>query len=130
MAPARLLAIDADATYLDMVAAVLEEEGYDVVVCVLGESFFETILRVLPALILLDIHGPQGNGGWQLVAAIRADTRTAKIPILICSTDQHLRTAQANCLRVYGCDLLEKPFMLDELLTKVRALLSAHANLT
>jgi DNA-binding response OmpR family regulator len=128
MAPVRLLVIDADAAYLDMVAAVLEEEGYDVAVCALGEHAFETIQHVQPALILLDIHGPDGNGGWQLVAAIRADARTAKTPMLICSTDQHLRTAHADCLRVYKCDLLEKPFLLDDLLNNVAAILSARAN--
>jgi DNA-binding response OmpR family regulator len=129
MAPARLLAIDEDATYLDMVAALLAEEGYDGAVCRLGTRAFETIQQAQPALILLDIHGPHGNGGWQLLASIRADTRTATIPVLICSTDHRLRNAHADCLRVYRCDLLEKPFMLDDLVTKVAAILSAHSGL-
>ena len=52
---------------------------------------------------------------------MRLDPETANIPVIICSADtQRIRDKEAY-LREKGCDILEKPFLLEDLLAKVRA---------
>jgi CheY-like chemotaxis protein len=66
---------------------------------------------VLPELVLLDIRMPVMSGP-DLVRALRLDTRTATLPIVLISADRDLPRV-AEQLDVQG--FLAKPFDLDRL---------------
>jgi DNA-binding response OmpR family regulator len=114
-----ILAVDDDPAILDVVAQVLEEEGYDVLTANGGRAAVELARQRLPRLILLDLMMPEMNG-WQVVAELRASTQTRAIPILLLSARRDTEL-MANNLGVNA--YLEKPFDLDELLVRVQRLL-------
>jgi DNA-binding response OmpR family regulator len=115
-----ILAVDDDPAILDVVAQVLEEEGYDVLTAGGGRAAVEIARQRLPRLILLDLMMPEMNG-WQVVAELRASAQTRAIPVLLLSARRDTEL-MANNLGVSA--FLEKPFDLDELLARVQRLLA------
>ncbi|HEV3363276.1 MAG TPA: response regulator [Acidimicrobiia bacterium] len=80
--PATVLAIDDDPVALELVAAVLGLEGYRVVRAQGGKDGVNLALRERPGLVILDLLMP-GTDGFEVVEQLRADTRTADIPIVV-----------------------------------------------
>ncbi|HKY78209.1 MAG TPA: response regulator [Acidimicrobiia bacterium] len=80
--PVRVLAIDDDPVALELVAAVLEPEGYSVLRADGGDEGVSIAFREHPALVILDLLMP-GTDGFEVVEQLRADSRTADIPIVV-----------------------------------------------
>ena len=78
----KVLAIDDDPVALELVAAVLDPEGYTVLRAQDGEEGVSIALGEHPALIILDLLMP-GTDGFEVVDRLRADARTADIPIVV-----------------------------------------------
>jgi CheY-like chemotaxis protein len=75
-----------------------------------------------PDLILLDIQLP-GIDGFEVLRRLRADPRTADIPVIAVSANAmpaDLRAGQSAGFQAY----VTKPVNLDELLTTIRELLA------
>jgi DNA-binding response OmpR family regulator len=115
-----ILAVDDDPAILDVVAQVLVDEGYHVLTAGGGRAAVELAREHVPKLILLDLMMPEMNG-WQVVAELRASPQTRAIPILLLSARRDTEL-MATDLGVNS--YLEKPFDLDELLTRVRRILA------
>ena len=110
-----------DPMYLEMIKALLTEGGYRSVHCIVGAATHEAIGQLSPALILLDINLEHPGTGWRLFDMLRLHPATARIPIIICSTDPWLLREKEGLLRALHCDTLEKPFELEMLLAKISA---------
>jgi signal transduction histidine kinase/CheY-like chemotaxis protein len=80
--PLRVLAIDDDPTALDMIEASLDAEHYEVVRADGGAEGLNLARRTQPDLVICDLLMPHVDG-FGVVAALKADERTRKIPILI-----------------------------------------------
>ena len=73
----------------------------------------------LPDVLVLD--APPGDPeSWHALDQIKGDPRTAAIPVIVCSDPTPTVLAREAGLRERGCDLLLKPFSVDELLERVR----------
>jgi DNA-binding response OmpR family regulator len=107
--------------YLEMIKDLLTTEGYRSVHCIVGGGTHGAIRELEPALILLDINLAQPGTGWRLLDMLRLHPTTARIPIIICSTDPWLLREKEGLLRALHCDSLEKPFDLEILLAKISA---------
>jgi CheY-like chemotaxis protein len=79
-----VLACDDDPAVLEVVAAVLEQHGYQVVTATTGQEAVVQAEAQQPALILLDLLMPQMNG-WDTMAALKRKPETHNIPIIIFS---------------------------------------------
>jgi PAS domain S-box-containing protein len=80
-----------------------------------------------PDLILADIMMPRMNG-FQLLAALRADSRTQDVPVILLSARAG-QEAKASGIEAGAVDYLVKPFHARELLARVGSLLeSAQKN--
>lgn len=105
-----ILVIDDDVDIIAMLRAVLEDEGYSVLSSD-GEGALDIALAASPDLILLDLMLP-GIDGAEISRQLRANPRTASIPIVLLSAarqlGQHARKMGANAM-------LQKPFDLDAL---------------
>jgi DNA-binding response OmpR family regulator len=75
--------------------------------------------------VILDLRMPDFDG-WQILQLLKLDPQTCTVPVLICSAAVAEVRATEERLREQGCDILLKPFNLDELLDKVCALLCGH----
>ena len=80
--PVTVLAIDDDPVALELVAAVLGPEGYRVLRAQGGDEGVSTALQERPDLVILDLLMP-GTDGFEVVERLRADARTAEIPIVV-----------------------------------------------
>jgi DNA-binding response OmpR family regulator len=112
-----IMVLNADQQFLDMIAEFLGEEGYDAVTFKEDMASFDAILQRQPDLVMIELVITNPEAGLMVVNKMRLHPQTARIPIIIASTiTQLLRDNEAH-LRSKGCDILPKPFDLEELLT-------------
>jgi PAS domain S-box-containing protein len=76
----------------------------------------------LPVLIISDIHMPNMTG-FELLAALKADQRTKSIAVILISA--HYRTSQqvSQGLIMGADDYIQRPFMRDEFMSRVEAVM-------
>ena len=79
-----VLVIDDDPTYLEAYLFKFKKEGFDVVLARSGRDGLETVGRVKPSVILLDILMPD-MGGLEVLRRLKGDPKTKDIPVVMAS---------------------------------------------
>jgi DNA-binding response OmpR family regulator len=115
----RLLVVEDDARLADMLARGLRERGYAVDVTGDGDSAVYQVAVNEYDLVVLDVALPKRNG-FDVAREIR--TRGLRLPILMLTARDALRDRVAG-LDAGADDYLTKPFELEELYARLRALL-------
>jgi two-component system, OmpR family, response regulator MprA len=115
---ARVLVVDDDPAVLSGLRRALVLEGYDVLTAEDGEAAIETASATKPDLIVLDVMLPGIDG----LAACEHLRRTGPMPILMLSAKDTVPDRVAGLNRGAD-DYLVKPFAVDELSARIRALL-------
>ena len=92
---------------------------YAVRACADGRAALEAALADPPDLVVSDVMMPRLDG-MQLLAALRADERTARVPVLLLSARAG-QEAAVEGLAAGADDYLVKPFSAQELLARVGA---------
>lgn len=123
MAGPTIAVVNDDTLFLELMHDLLTEEGYETAIWKEGDKAFENIKKHRPALVILDIRMERPDTGWMVLELMRLDPTTARLPVIICSADTRRIRDKEAYLREKGCDVLEKPFLLEDLLTKVHALI-------
>lgn len=118
-ARARVLVADDNADMRDYLINLLRTSGYAVSGAVDGNEALQAIRADPPDLVISDVMMP-GLDGLQLVAALRQDSRTATLPVLLLSARAG-QEASIEGLMAGADDYLVKPFAAAELLARVRA---------
>ncbi|MCV7279952.1 SpoIIE family protein phosphatase [Mycolicibacterium flavescens] len=114
----RVLIADDNADMRDYVARLLRNDGYLVDAVTDGQSALDAIRAGTPDMVVSDVMMPRLDG-LQLVAALRADPRTAAVPVLLLSARAG-QEAAIDGLQAGADDYLVKPFAAAELLARVR----------
>lgn len=117
----KILVIDDDITINELVKVNLELRGYTVFSAENGEDGFALAKQELPDLIILDVMMPKVDG-FTVAKRIRENYSTADTPILMLTALSQL-TDKVKGFDIGVDDYLVKPFEIDELLVRVRALL-------
>jgi two-component system, NtrC family, nitrogen regulation response regulator NtrX len=109
-----VLVVDDEADIRDLVAGVLEDEGYTVRTAADSSSALEAIEDRRPSLVLLDVW-LQGSrlDGLQVLEQVKS--RDATLPVIMISGHGNLDTAVA-AIREGAVDFIEKPFEAGKLL--------------
>jgi two-component system nitrogen regulation response regulator NtrX len=112
-----ILVVDDELDIRELVAGVLEDEGYDARVAADSDSALEAVAVRRPSLVLLDVW-LQGSklDGLELLDEIKR--RDPSIPVLVISGHGNLDTAVA-AIRKGAADFIEKPFEAERLLLMV-----------
>jgi DNA-binding response OmpR family regulator len=118
--PAIVLADD-DVDIRELVAMILGDVGYDTTAAATGREALEQCLAHPPALALLDVSMPGELNGLQVVEALRADPRTAEVPILLL-TALAQEDDVARGLGTGADGYVVKPFDPEELIERIMAL--------
>jgi len=122
-AAARVLVVDDEPALRDALESSLAFEGYQVCTATDGYEALEAVEREHPDLVLLDIMMPRMDG---LTAVRRMRSRGDAVPVLMLTARDAVGD-RVTGLDVGADDYLAKPFELDELLARVRALLRRNA---
>ncbi len=116
---ARVLLADDNADMRDYVARLLRQHGYEVETVPDGAAALAAIARRRPDLVLSDVMMPVLDG-FELVAALRRDTTTRDIPIVLLSARAG-EEARIEGVEAGADDYLVKPFSARELLARIGA---------
>jgi two-component system response regulator MprA len=116
---AQILVVDDDRAIRDALDRALRFEGYGVALAEDGEEALETVAVYAPDMIVLDVLMP-GVDGLEVCRRLRATGDSTPVLML---TARHMTQDRVAGLDVGADDYLVKPFALEELLARVRALL-------
>lgn len=118
-----ILLIEDQEKLADNMRQFLELEGYAVTVSQDGKAGFELAMTRPADLLVLDINLP-GMDGYSICAHLRSAGKNMPILMLTARTKQQ---EVIHGLNVGADDYLTKPFNMEELLARVRALLRRNA---
>ena len=113
-----ILVVDDEKEIVEVLAAYLEREDYEVLKAYDGRAALDIARRDEPDLILLDLMLPEVNG-FEVCKLLRV---TSSVPIIML-TARDEETDKILCLEVGADDYITKPFSPREVLARVRAVL-------
>ncbi|MBD3425788.1 MAG: response regulator [Candidatus Omnitrophica bacterium] len=113
--------VDDDPDIITTVSDFLGKEGFEVKGFTTAQAFFKYLHTQRPNLIILDIVLPDMNG-FQICKTLKEAEQFADIPVIILS-GQDKDTDQIFGMDLGAIDYLVKPYSLDVLLAKVKAIL-------
>ena len=118
-----VLIVDDERDICDLVAGVLEDEGYEARIAQDSDSALREITRRCPAMVLLDVW-LQGSrlDGLEILNILRE--RYPNLPVVIISGHGNIDTA-VTAIRSGAYDYIEKPFKSDKLLVTVARAIEA-----
>lgn len=125
----RIAVVNNDTVFLEMMAAVLAERGWETEVCRETGGAFERLKSHLPDLIILDIRMETPEAGWTLLELLTLDREMAAIPVIVCSAAIFDLRAHEDWLKEHGIAVLPKPFDIPHLYAEVEAALHRHGHL-
>jgi len=121
----RILAVDDEESITDLLGMALRYEGFDVQVAHTGRQALRAVTDRRPHLLILDVMLPDLDG---FEIAKRLASRGDKVPILFL-TARDATEDKVRGLTLGGDDYLTKPFSLEELVARVRAILRRAGDL-
>ena len=116
---ARILVVDDEPNITDLVSMALRYEGFDVEVASDGRTALTRAQSFRPQLIVLDVMLPDLDG-FGVLKRIRADGQPVSVVFL---TARDATEDKINGLTLGGDDYVTKPFSVEELIARVRAVL-------
>lgn len=120
-----ILVVDDYPDAREMYTESLVAAGFAVTGAGSGEEAIDQALALTPAAIIMDVSLP-GIDGWTATRELKADPRTAAIPVL--AVTGHSWSNAHETAREVGCEgLLVKPCLPDEMVHAVKRLLNARA---
>jgi two-component system OmpR family response regulator len=116
---ARLVVVDDEPNIRELLSASLRFAGFDVATAGTGEEALAAVERHRPDLLVLDVMMP-GMDGFDVVRRLRSAGRPLPVLFLTAkdSTDD-----KVTGLTLGGDDYVTKPFSLEEVLARIRAVL-------
>ena len=112
----RLLIVDDEARFAKALAISLRAHGYEVDVATTGEEGLAAAASHHPDIVVLDLGLP-GMDGLDVLRGLRAWTT---VPVIVLSA-RHQEASKVDALDEGADDYVTKPFGMDELLARLRA---------
>jgi two-component system, OmpR family, response regulator len=115
----RVLVVDDESNITDLVATVLRYEGFEVDVAANGWDALRKASEFRPDLVVLDVMLPD-HDGFEVHRRLR--DRGLAVPVIFL-TARDATEDKVRGLTVGGDDYVTKPFSLEELVARIRAVL-------
>jgi len=113
----RILAVDDTPRDLDLLAQILEQQGYQLTLARDGVEALEMAARERPGLVLLDILMP-GIDGIEVCRQLKAEPTTLDIPVIFLTSQSKPEDVLIG-FEAGAVDYVTKPFQIPELLARV-----------
>ncbi|MBN2382816.1 response regulator [bacterium] len=123
----KILVVEDDAPVLDLLVSILESEGFQVVSARNGQDALTLLHSFNPDVILSDIMMPVMNG-LEFLKHVQSDEKTRNIPFLFLSAKKDVQD-KVEGLSIGADDYICKPFVLEELLARIRTRLKKKEEL-
>ncbi len=124
-----ILVVNDTQEILDLLAELLEEEGYRVTTS-LALLNLDKVKALAPDIIVQDLlfEGTQEEG-WKFLTLVRLDPALARIPLVLCTAATRTVNdpVMAEQLDRQGIRVVLKPFDVEQLLTVLAEVLAAQA---
>jgi two-component system OmpR family response regulator len=120
----RVLVVDDEPYITDLVATALRYEGFEVASAATGREALGLVDTFRPGLIILDIMLPDLDG---FEVQRKLVDRGGRIPVLFL-TARDATEDKIRGLTIGGDDYVTKPFSLEELIARIRAILRRARN--
>jgi CheY-like chemotaxis protein len=120
-----VLLVEDDPDLLRFAQVTLRLGGYRAVTATDGQTALALARKASPQLMVLDLRLPELDG-WQVLAALRAEPKTARLPVLVLTASAG-PADQERALAAGVVDYLVKPVSADALLAAVERALRAGA---
>lgn len=117
----KILVVDDDKAINELIKVNLELQGYEVVQAYNGTEGFALAKQETPGLIVLDVMMPEVDG-FTVAQRVRQCPEITDTPIIMLTALGELND-KVNGFNIGVDDYLTKPFEIDELIVRVRALL-------
>ena len=118
----RILVVDDDRELQNLVRIALEHKGYDVLTAYDAVQGLELIARAKIDVALLDVMMP-GMDGLTMLSHLREHNENLRVIIM---TALNTPETAISALRDQACDLLSKPFEIQQLLSAVQTALELN----
>ncbi len=115
--------VDDEPEIRTLLKKIVISEGFDSVEYARGDEAFRAIPKILPDLIILDAMLP-GMHGFDICKSLKSDSKLKEIPVMIVSAVYTGWRFMEDIKKTHGADdYIEKPFRIDMLINKIKALL-------
>ena len=115
----RILVVDDEPNITDLVATALRYEGFEVAVAGNGRDALSMVTSFHPDIVILDVMLPDVDG---FEVRTRLGERGEDVPVLFL-TARDAPEDKIRGLTIGGDDYVTKPFSLEELVARIRAIL-------
>ncbi|MHB2025207.1 MAG: response regulator transcription factor [Elusimicrobiota bacterium] len=122
MGTIKILLIDDEEDFHDIIRQVLEPAGYEILGAKDAESGFKALYKEKPDLLILDVNMPLQDG-YAVCLKVRTLPEFIELPILMLT----IRNQDNEIIKGLDCgadDYLTKPFDPLEMLARIRKLLA------
>ncbi len=119
--PARILVVDDEPSITDLLSMALRYEGMEVAVTHLGRDALEAMSSFRPHLVVLDVMLPDLSG-FEVLERMGRDRIGGRLPVLFLTARDTLDD-KLRGFTLGGDDYMTKPFSVEELIVRVRAIL-------
>ncbi|MBI4428113.1 MAG: response regulator [Ignavibacteriales bacterium] len=121
-----ILLVEDEEQLIDIVATVLEEEGFEVRKSLTAEEALQQVPQYRPDLIISDMK-MGGMDGFTLFQKVRSDAKVGKVPfIFLTALDDSASKKQAQALGATA--YVTKPFDIDDFVRLVKTVLVPAAS--
>jgi len=116
-----ILLVEDEEMLVNVLATVLEDEGYKVCKSMSAEEALSTVSEFKPDLIISDVKLPQKDG-FTMLRELKNDTTVSAVPF-ICLTALDDTQTQQKAKTLGAAAYMTKPFDVDDLVKLVRQVL-------
>jgi DNA-binding response OmpR family regulator len=123
--PPRVLVVDDDVKLVGLLTRSLRFEGFEVTCAHSGDAALAALRDGQPDLMLLDVGMPERDG----IAVLQETRRVSDVAVVMLTARDEVRD-KVGALDLGADDYVAKPFDIDELIARMRAVLRRRGNAT
>ena len=120
-----VLVVEDDPTLGDVMLTALKDDGLDAKLAHDGDEAMRDVDDLSPSVMVLDLMMPKRDG-FSVLRELRADGRISHLPVIVVTAIFGM-SERLYATELGAADYVTKPFELDDLVNRVRALLSPAA---
>ena len=117
-----VLVVEDDPALGDVMLTALKDDGLDAKLAHDGDEAMRDVDDLAPSVMVLDLMMPKRDG-FSVLRELRADGRISRLPVIVVTAIFGM-SERLYATELGAADYVTKPFELDDLISRVRALLS------